>query len=100
MTLDLDGAMAICARPQGFGPRPLTSVQLRPPSADLNSPLALDASGPFPPDRNVQPLRRKSQRPAKSTSGFFGSMAIVLQPVERFGPVRIRSQLLPPSVVL
>ena len=62
--------------------------------------LALGDSGVSPPERNVQPLRRKSQSPANSTSGFFGSIATVLQPVERFGPVRIRSQVLPPSVVL
>src|ERR1700682_6190598 len=100
MTLELAGAMATSTRPQGFGPRPFTSVQLRPPSVDLSSALALAASGPFPRERNVHPLRRKPQSPAKSTSGFLGSIATVLHPVERLGPVSTRSQVFPPSVVL
>src|SRR6266566_3597138 len=99
-TAELEGAIATSTRPHGFGPNPFNSVQLWPPSVDLNSALALGASGPFPPERKVQPLRRKSQSPAKTTSGFFGSIATVLQPVERLGPVKIRSQVLPPSVVL
>ena len=98
--LELEGAIATSTRPQGFGPRPLTSVQFLPPSVDLKSALALAAVAPLPPERKVHPLRRKSQRAAKSTSGLRGSMATELQPVERFGPVRIRSQVFPPSVVL
>src|SRR5437764_685304 len=98
--LEFEGATATSTRPQGLGPRPFTSVQLLPPSVDLKSALALGASGPLPPERKVHPLRRKSQRAAKRTSGLRGSIATVPQPVERFGPVRIRSQVFPPSVVL
>ena len=54
-------------RPYGFFGKPLLfsgviSVQVVPPSAERNSPLAEGASGPSPPERNVQPLRRKSHR--------------------------------------
>src|SRR5207244_5392752 len=58
------------------------------------------ASGPSPPERKVHPLRRKSQRPAKSTSGFFESIDRPEQPVERLPPLRISDQVLPPSPVL
>ena len=51
-----------------------SSVQVAPPSVDLKRPLPLGASGPSPPERNVQPLRRKSHMPAKISFGFFGSI--------------------------
>src|SRR5215470_3015769 len=95
-----DGAIATSARPHGGGGSPLTAAQVLPPSALRNRPLPLWASGPSPPERNVQPLRRKSHSPAKSTSGWRGSSATDAQPVDRFGPLRTRLQLLPPSTVL
>src|SRR5262249_38139060 len=102
--LEFEGAMATSMRPQGFAGRPLapaaTSFQVLPPSADRKSALPLGALGPSPPERNVHPLRRKSQRPASSASGFFGSMATVEQPVERLEPLSTSAQVLPPSVVL
>src|SRR5437763_12098180 len=100
MALEIGCANATSARRESFETRPLTSVRFLPPSVDLKSALALAAVAPLPPERKVHPLRRKSQRAAKSTSGLRGSMANELQPVERFGPVRIRSQVFPPSMVL
>jgi len=58
------------------------------------------ASGPSPPERKVQPLRRKSHRPAITRSGLAGSSATDEQPVERLLPFRICVQVTPPSVVL
>src|SRR4051812_46166024 len=68
-TSGFDGATATATRPHGLGGRPFavlpsSSAHVVPPSVDLNRPLPLAASGPSPPDRNVQPLRRKSQRQA------------------------------------
>src|SRR5215470_6439975 len=72
-----DGAYTASTRPHGPGGRPLLvaiDAQVLPPSVDRNIPLPLAASGPSPPERNVQPLRRKSHIPAISASGFLGSM--------------------------
>src|SRR5689334_8510616 len=92
-------------RPYGLVGKPLlplsvTSVQLLPPSALRNRPLPLGLVESSPPERNVQPLRRKSHRPANSTCGFCASIDSEAQPVDRFGPLRISDQVLPPSDVL
>src|SRR2546421_4615509 len=68
-TSGFEGATATAMRPNGFAGSPfafasVSSVQFTPPSVLLNKPLPLDAPGPSPPERNVQPLRRKSHRPA------------------------------------
>src|SRR5665213_1016598 len=103
--LGLEGAMVTASRPHGPLGRPLapsacSSLQLAPPSMVTKRPLPDGASAFSPPDRNVQPLRRKSHRPAMSFLGSVGSRAIVEQPVERLGPLRISAQVRPPSVVL
>src|ERR1044071_6159715 len=90
-------------RPHGFGGSPLaffssSSVQDLPPSVLLNKPLPLKTFGPSPPERNVQPLRRKSHIPAYSVSGSLLSMDIIEQPGDAFGPFRTLVQVLPPSV--
>src|SRR5579871_2192464 len=100
-----DGATATSIRPHGLLGRPFTaptssSCQLFPPSDVRNRALPLGLSGPSPPERKVHPFRRKSHSPAKSTSGFLGSIDSPLQPVERFFPVRMSDQLFPPSEVL
>src|SRR3981081_2755616 len=88
-------------RPYGFGPRAFeTSLHVLPPSADRTSALPLVASAPSPPERNVHPLRRKSQSAAKRTSGLPGSIERLEQPVERFGPRRTCDHVFPPSSVL
>src|ERR1700752_2280163 len=92
-------------RPKGFFGKPLfavsvISVQEWPASAERNNPLPDGTAADSPPERNVQPLRRKSQRPAKIGFGSFGSRLIDEQPVERFLPFSTSVQLLPPSVVL
>src|SRR5579864_9644071 len=92
-------------RPHGFGGRPFAlfssrSVQLAPLSALIKRPLPLAAVAFSPPERNVQPLRRKSHIPANRIFESCGSMEIMEQPVERFAPFRILFQDLPPSVVL
>src|SRR3954462_5429928 len=93
--------MPTSIRPYGFEPRPFgTSVHVFPPSALRRKALPLGASAPSPPDRNVPPLRRKSHRAAKSTSGFFGSIETLEHPVERFGPRKICDHVFPPSAVL
>jgi len=66
----------------------------------LNSPLALGAVSPSPPERNVHPLRRKSHIPAYTVFGFFGSIDIIEQPVDGFDPFRIFVHVCPPLVVL
>ena len=78
--------MTTSIRPQGWGGSPLPSMVFQdlPPSAVRRSALPLGAFGPSPPERNVQPLRRKSQVPAKSTSGFCGSIVRLEHPVEAF----------------
>src|SRR5438309_2257934 len=97
--------MVTAMRPKGFFGKPLlaasvTSVQVLPASAERNKPLPDGAFGPSPPERNVQPLRRKSHKLANSTPGSFGSMLIMAQPVDGLPPFRIKFQDLPPSVVL
>src|SRR5262245_14445100 len=97
--------MATSRRPHGFAGRPLpvslfSSLQVFPPSALRRRVLPLAASGPSPPERNVQPLRRKSHSPAINTSGSAGSMLRLEQPVDRLVPLRTWVQVLPPSVVL
>ena len=79
-----DGAITTSTRPHGCGGKPLPSsvFQVLPPSAVRKSALPLTAFGPSPPERNVHALRRKSHIPAKRTSGFFGSMVRLEQPVE------------------
>src|SRR5256884_7275485 len=66
--------MATAMRPQGFAGSPLplcssSSCQVRPPSVVLKKPLPLGDVGLSPPDRKVQPFRRKSHMPAKRTFG-------------------------------
>src|SRR4029077_10797899 len=92
-------------RPYGLGGSPWwavgrNSLQVRPPSALRESPPPDAAFGPSPPERNVQPLRRKSQSAASNTSGLPGCRATLAHPVERLAPFRISCQLLPPSTVL
>src|SRR6478672_11750496 len=97
--------MATARRPYGFFGKPLlasavVSVQVLPPSVERNNPLADGAVGLSPPERYSQPLRRKSHIAANMVSGFAGSIATSVQPVERFGPLRTWFHVLPPSVVL
>src|SRR5689334_3051950 len=104
MRLEFDGAIATARRPYGFFGKPLlfsgvTSVQVAPPSADRNNPLAEGLSGPSPPERYSQPLRRKSHRHANMISGLSGSIFTSVQPVEALGPLRTCFHVLPPSVV-
>src|SRR4051812_29168356 len=66
-----EGANTTSPRPHGPGGRPFWAaidVHVLPPSAERNMPLPLGAFGPSPPDRNVQPWRRKSHSPAIRTS--------------------------------
>src|SRR6185437_567526 len=94
------GAYAISTRPHGAPGKPF-AVEIachdRPPSVERNMPLALGASGPSPPERNIQPVRRKSHMPASITSGFDGSSATLEQPVDRFAPASTFVHDLPPS---
>src|ERR1019366_4962572 len=95
----LEGATASAMRPYGFAGRPLlfasvSSVQCSPPSVDLNRPL------PSPPERNVQPWRRKSHIDANSVFGSSGLMLSMPQPVDPFLPASTFVQDLPPSIVL
>ena len=92
-------------RPQGFAGRPLavfssSSCHVAPPSVVLKKPLPLGDVGVSPPERKVQPFRRKSHMPAKRTFGSWGFIDIIEQPVDGFGPFRVLFQVLPPSVVL
>src|SRR5262249_17963181 len=99
------GAIATARRPYGFLGKPLLtpgviSVHVLPPSVERNNPLDEGAVGLSPPDRYSQPLRRKSHIVAKMMSGFAGSIAISVQPVDRFDPLRICLLVFPPSLVL
>src|SRR6267143_4195264 len=105
MTFGFDGATVTATRPHGFAGSPLAlgafrSLHVAPPSVLLNKPLALGAVSPSPPERNVQPLRRKSHKPANSVFGFLASIDIIEQPVDALGPLRTFVQLCPPLVVL
>src|SRR6266705_6384953 len=101
----LDGATLTATRPHGLGGSPdaladVSSVQVAPPSVLLNRPEALGAVALSPPERNVQPRRRKSHIPAYSVLGRDGSIASIEQPVEALPPFSTCAQVLPPSVVL
>src|SRR5207249_3240883 len=72
-----------------------SSCQVRPPSVVLKKPLPLRDVGLSPPDRKVQPFRRKSHMPAKRTFGSPEFIEIIEQPVDGFGPFRILFQVLP-----
>ena len=104
-TFGFDGAIVTAMRPHGFAGSPLalfssSSFHVAPPSAVWKNPLPLAAVAFSPPDRKVQPFRRKSHMAAKSVFGSCEFMEIIEHPVERFAPFRILFQLLPPSVVL
>src|SRR5690242_19634767 len=97
--LAFDGAITTSIRPHGPTGRPLADlsvswVHVLPPSVDLWRPLPLAASGPSPPDRNVQLLRQKSHSPASIVSGFLGSSVTLAHPVDWLVPVRINDQVL------
>src|SRR5215813_1340242 len=105
MRLAFEGAIATARRPYGFFGKPLLasgviSVHVLPPSVERNKPLADGAVGLFPPERYSQPLRRKSHIVANMMSGFSGSIATSVQPVERFALLRTSCHVFPPSVVL
>src|SRR2546430_16742650 len=104
MRFELDGAIAMAMRPYGFFGNPLLfsgviSLQVAPLLLERNNPLPEGAWGPSPPDRKVQPLRRKSHKPANITLASFGSITTVEHPVDALGPFRISSQVFPPSFV-
>src|SRR6266850_8556647 len=97
--------MVTAMRPHGLAGSPLalfssSSFHVVPPSVVWKNALPLAAVAFSPPERNVQPLRRKSHMPAKRVFGSCGFMEIIEQPVERLGPFRILLQFFPPSVVL
>src|SRR5437762_10824450 len=97
--------MATAIRPYGFFAKPLLpsvviSVHVVPPSVERNNPLAEGAVGLSPPERYSQPFRRKSHIAANMTSGFAGSIATSVQPVERFGPLSPWFHVSPPSAAL
>src|SRR5262245_38586516 len=103
--LGADGAYTTSIRPHGPGGSPLfdfgvIGFHVLPASSERKRPLPLGESGPSPPERNVQPLRRKSHIPASSTSGLPGSIASDEHPVDAFFPARIFCHVLPPSAVL
>src|SRR5437899_11802412 len=84
-TFGFEGATATATRPQGFSGRPLllvsfSSVQCSPPSVETYNPL------PGPPERNVQPCLRKSQREAKIDFAASRLMAIWPSPVSPTDP--------------
>src|SRR5213596_3792627 len=94
MRFAFEGAIATAIRPYGFFGKPLLasgviSAHVVPASVERNNPLAEVAVGLSPPDRYSQPLRRKSHMLANIMSGFVGSIAMSVQPVERFRPLRI-----------
>src|ERR1700749_436894 len=100
-----DGAIVTAIRPNGFFGKPLfaasvTSVQVLPPSAERYRPLAEGEAADSPPERKVQPLRRKSHSEANTTLESFGSSDTDAQPVDRFAPFNTCDQCAPPSVVL
>src|SRR5258708_7701303 len=97
--------MLTATRPQGLAGSPFalfssSSFQVDPASVDWKRPLPPGAVEFSPPDRKVQPLRRKSHMPANRVFESWELIEIIEQPVEAFVPFRILFQLLPPSVVL
>src|SRR5436190_7811196 len=91
-------------RPHGFGGRPFAFAGSRlandfAPSCDSNRPEPDTASGPSPPERNVQPLRRKSHSDTNRWPASDGSMLTSAQPVDAFGPLSASVHVLPPSRV-
>src|ERR1700741_2729688 len=81
-TFGLEGAVLTAIRPQGFGGNPLApfasrSAHVAPPSVVMNRPLPLGDVGLSPPERNVQPFRRKCHMPTKITFGSAELMAIM-----------------------
>src|SRR5260370_42662663 len=104
-TVGFDGTILTAIRPHGFAGSPLalfssSSFQVLPPSAVWKKALPLAALESSPPERNVQPFRRKSHIPANKTFESCELMEIIEQPVETFAPLSILFQVLPPSVVL
>ena len=100
-----DGATATATRPHGLAGKPepavaVRSVHVAPPSVLLNKLEALGAVALSPPERKVQPRRRKSHMPAYSVPGRDGSMASIEQPVEAFVAFSTCVHVFPPSVVL
>src|SRR5215471_4455630 len=105
MRLEFEGAIATAKRPYGFFGKPLlasgvTSFHVSPASSERKSPLDEGLSGPSPPERYSQPLRRKSHMQANIVCGFAGSIATSVEPVEAFAPFKTSFHVLPPSVVL
>src|SRR5688572_30551870 len=105
MIFGSEGACTTSTRPHGFSGKPLlvfavSSLHVLPPSLERKSPLPLNASGPSPPERNVQPFLRKSHSPAINTSGAFGSKLMPEHPVDAFAPFKISDHVFPPSLVL
>src|SRR5580704_14963893 len=101
-TFESDGATSTSTRPHGPSGSPFalpsSFTHVAPPSALRKSALALGDSGVGPPERYVQPWRRKSHMPAKRTSGFLGSIVRPEQPVDRLLPRSTSDHVLPPSV--
>src|SRR5215467_13126963 len=100
-----DGAIETAIRPNGFFGKPLfaasvTSAHVLPPSPERYRPLAEGDVGDSPPERNVQPLRRKSHNEANTTLESFGSSDTDAQPVDRLAPFSTCVQCAPPSLVL
>src|SRR3989442_6340813 len=97
-----DGATATATRPHDFGGSPepaatVRSVHVAPPSVVLKRLDALGAVALSPPERNVQPRRRKPHMPAYSVPGRHGSIASIAQPAEAFVPFSTSLHVLPPS---
>src|SRR5438874_13113069 len=105
MRCAFEGAIFTAIRPYGFFGKPLLascviSVQVLPPSVERNNLLAEGAVVLSLPERYSQPLRRKSHMAATVPSGLVGSMALSVQPGERFGPLMTCCDVLPPTVAL
>src|SRR5260370_40174025 len=101
-TFGFDGATVTATRPHGLVGSPFalfssSSVQEAPPSVLLKSPLPLGALEPSPPERNVQPLRRKSHMPAYKGLGLDGSIDSIEHPVDAVAPFSTFAHVLPPS---
>src|SRR5215510_10669421 len=84
-TCGFDGATARAILPYGFSGRPLlllcvSSVQCSPLSVDLKRPL------PGPPERKVQPCRRKSHMAAYMVFPSAALIDIIAHPLEPLAP--------------